>query len=120
MQQSFHLPSTKILKRLQILQNTAARLLTGTKRFDHITPVLASLHWLPVCLRVDFKILLLTFRALHGLAPDYILDLSAPYAPNCNLGSLNRGLLFIPESRLRTKGDKAFVTRAPKLWNEEI
>ena len=52
---------------LQLVQNSAARLLTKTSRFCHITPVLASLHWLTVQARDDFKVLLLTYKALNGL-----------------------------------------------------
>jgi len=50
------------LQRLQLMQNAAARLLTGTKKREHITPVLASLHWLPVRFRIDFKILMFVFK----------------------------------------------------------
>lgn len=57
------------------------------QEFDHIAPVLAALHRLPVSFRIDFKILLLTFKALHNLAPNYILDLLTPYVPNRNLRS---------------------------------
>lgn len=48
--------------RLQLVQNAAARLLTGTRTYDHITVILARLHWLPVCFRIEFKILLFTFK----------------------------------------------------------
>ena len=60
------------LKKVQRVQNAAARLLTSTRKYDHITPVLRELHWLPVKYRIQFKILLLTFKAIHGMAPDYI------------------------------------------------
>ena len=56
-----------LIHRLQLVQNTAARLITGTRKFEHITPVLAALHWLPVSFRIQFKILLVTFKALNGL-----------------------------------------------------
>lgn len=52
------------LNRLQLLQNAAACLLTGTKKSKHITPVLSSLHWLPVRYRIDVKILLCIFKSL--------------------------------------------------------
>ena len=52
------------LCRLQLVQNSAARLLTCTKK--HITPVLASLHWLPIRYRIDFKLLLTVYKSLHG------------------------------------------------------
>ena len=58
------------LNRLQAVQNAAARLLTGLRKYDHITPVLSDLHWLPVKDRIEFKIILLTFKAIHGQAPE--------------------------------------------------
>uniref|UniRef100_A0A8C5DL07 Reverse transcriptase domain-containing protein n=1 Tax=Gouania willdenowi TaxID=441366 RepID=A0A8C5DL07_GOUWI len=69
----------KALSRLQQVQNSTARLLTRTNRRAHITPILKALHWLPVTFRFNFKILVLTFRALHGQAPSYITDLLCPY-----------------------------------------
>ena len=63
------------LQRLQLVQNAAARLLTGTRRRDHITPVLSTLHWLPVRFRITFKVLLFVFKFRHGLAPSYISEL---------------------------------------------
>ncbi|XP_041848233.1 uncharacterized protein LOC121644403 [Melanotaenia boesemani] len=107
----------KLLSRLQLVQNSAARLLTGTKKHEHITPILASLHWLPVNFRIDFKILLITFKALHGVAPTYICDMLSPYVPGRCLHSSGQSLLTVPPSRLLTRGDRAFSVRAPKLWN---
>ena len=63
----------KSINWLQTIHNSAARLLTKTKRHDHLSLVLA-LHWLPVCFPIDFKILVFTFKALHGLSPSYISD----------------------------------------------
>ncbi len=100
-----------------MIQNSAARLLTHTKKRDHITPILASLHCLPVSFRIDFKILLLVFKALKSQAPVYICDLLIPYEPDHCLRSSGRALLLVPKSRLFTKGDRAFAIRAPKLWN---
>ena len=47
----------------------------GIGKFSHITPALYELHWLPVSLRIDYKILLLTFKCIYGLAPTYLSDL---------------------------------------------
>ena len=105
------------ISRLQMVQNSAARLLTNTKKRDHITPILAALHWLPVSYRIDFKILLITFKALHGLAPSYIKDLLVPYKPERNLRSANKALLEPPEVNLVTQGGRAFSARATVLWN---
>ena len=57
---------------LQKIQNWAARLIDGAVRYSHGTPLLKKLHWLPIAVRVEFKILLLTHRALNGHAPAYI------------------------------------------------
>uniref|UniRef100_A0A3B3D471 Reverse transcriptase domain-containing protein n=1 Tax=Oryzias melastigma TaxID=30732 RepID=A0A3B3D471_ORYME len=68
------LPKTKI-RNLQLLQNSAARVLTRTRRRAHIAPILKSLHWLPISFRIDFKILLMVFKCLNGQAPSYLSDL---------------------------------------------
>jgi len=62
------------MRRLQSVQNAAARLITGAPRRDHITPILRQLHWLPVRRRVDFKIAVLVFRCLTGQAPGYLAE----------------------------------------------
>ena len=92
------------LKGLQLIQNAAARILTRTRRFEHISLVLASLHWLPVKFHIYYKILLLTFKALHGLAPLYLNDLLFPYTPSRMLRSQGTGLLVIPRVAKSTIG----------------
>lgn len=78
--------SQSSLHRLQLQQNAAARILTGTKKYDHITPALANLHCRPVLFRIEFKMLLITFKVLNGLAPNYIKDLLTPYT--CRMSSV--------------------------------
>ena len=68
------------LKSVQLVQNAAARIRTKTRKFDHITPILSSLHWLPIQARSDIKVLLLTYKTLHGLAPLYLSDLITRYS----------------------------------------
>ena len=83
----FGVPSVYLLK-LQRLQNAAARLISNVPRYTHITLVLCSLHWLPVKFRIDFKILLFTFKAIYGHAPGYLIDLIAiKEQPRYNLRS---------------------------------
>ena len=107
----------KSIRQLQLIQNSAARVLTKTKELDHITPVLKSLHWLPVCQRIDFKILLLVYKALNGLGPKYISDLLPRYEPPRPLRSSGTGLLSVP--RVKTKyGEAAFSHYAPQIWNK--
>ncbi len=102
---------------LQMVQNAAARLLTGSRKFDHISPILTSLHWLPVKQIIEFKILVLVFKALHGLAPAYLSDLLRCHNPSRALRSGNLGVLAVRRSRLKHCGDHAFMITGPKLWN---
>ena len=60
------------IQKLQYVQNSAARLLTGTRKYDSITPILKELDWLPVAERIHYKILLLTFKSLNNLVPFYL------------------------------------------------
>ena len=106
----------KQIKRLQGIQNTAARLVTDTRKYEHITPILRELHWLKVDSRIVFKYLLITYKCLHGLAPKYLSDLLT-VKENRGLRSDNKLLLVVPKSRLVTYGDRAFSHAAPKLWN---
>ena len=64
------------MSKLQRIQNSAARLVCSTPRFNHITPVIFSLHWLPVAYRIELKIFVLTFKAVYQLAPPYICNSS--------------------------------------------
>uniref|UniRef100_A0A3P9J789 Reverse transcriptase domain-containing protein n=1 Tax=Oryzias latipes TaxID=8090 RepID=A0A3P9J789_ORYLA len=106
-----------VLNRLQLVQNTAARLLTGSDKRAHITPILSSLHWLPIKWRIDFKILVLTYRALNGQTPKYLSDLLCPYASSRALRSSDQNLLKIFKTKYKTRGDRSFQGIAPRLWN---
>ena len=70
----YGLPKEQIFK-LQRVQNAAARLIMDIGKYSHITPALYELHWLPVLVRIHFKILLLAFKSIHGVAPEYISNL---------------------------------------------
>lgn len=107
----------KQLKRLQRIQNSAARLITQTRRSQNITPIFISLHWLPVEFRVKFKICCLTYKALGNNSPAYIKELLIAYEPSRSLRSRHRNLLAVPRSRTVSFGDRAFSRIAPKLWN---
>ena len=110
-------PSSEIQK-LQRLQNAAARLITRTKTSDHITPVLLNLHWLPIEHRVIFKLLLYTYKALHGLAPDYLANLLTFYKPVRTLRSSRSSNLSVPSSRNSTYGNRSFGCVFTRLWNQ--
>ena len=107
-----------LINRLQLVQNSAARLVTLTRWREHITPILRSLHWLPVHFRIIFKILLLTYKALNGLGPDYIRDLLRFNISGRTLRSSKNKLLDEPRANLKTYGERAFSVAAPRLWNK--
>ncbi len=108
-------PASSINK-LQIVQNAAARVLTRSRKYDHITPILQSLHWLPIKFRISYKILLLAYKALNDLAPAYRTNL---YHATINPlpKEHNSGLLVVPRIAKSTKGGRTFSYLAPKLWN---
>ena len=107
----------KSIKRLQLIQNAAARLLTRTKRSTHITPILKSLHWLPVQHRIDFKVMLTVYKSLNGLGPKYIRDMLKPYKPKRPLRSSGLDLLSVPKVKNKS-GESAFSFYATRSWNK--
>jgi len=112
----YGLPSL-LINRLQKVQNTAARVITLTPKWAHISPVRAALHWLPVQQRIEYKVLLYVYKALNGMAPAYLSDLLVPYVPNRCLRSAGKHYLQEPRARLKTYGHRAFMSAAPRLWN---
>ena len=99
----YGLPDCEITK-LQRVQNAAARLLTSSRKYDHVTPVLQELHWLPVRYRIHFKILLLAFNALNGMAPAYISDLIAVRKhTRYSLGSNSSTILLHRAGKMKKK-----------------
>ncbi|KAF7248129.1 putative uncharacterized transposon-derived protein F52C9.6 [Varanus komodoensis] len=110
----------KTVRTLQLVQNRAARLLTGTGRYAHMTPVLHQLHWLPIEARAQFKVLIMTYKALNGLGPGYLHERLRPYMPDRPLRSAGESLLREPsmkEIRRVSTRRRAFSAVAPNLWN---
>ena len=108
----------ELLCRLQKVQNNAARVVSGSRKYDHITPVLKNLHWLPIRKRIMFKILFLTFKCMQGCALPYLRELLVKQANTRTLRSNIKNLLQIPLTNLKRFGDRAFCAYAPLLWNE--
>lgn len=114
----YGLPQYEIQK-LQYVQNSAARLITGLRKYDHITQTLHSLHWLPVHKRIIFKMLLITYKALNGLAPAYITELLNRLDHVSGLRSMDDALLLkVPLAKKVNYGERAYARAAPLLWNE--
>ena len=106
-----------LVSQLQRCQNNAARIVSLRRKYDHITPVLKDLHWLPVEYRINYKILLLAYKAQHGMAPPYLSSLLSPYKPGRSLRSEGKHLLTTPRYRLEGFGKRCFAHAAPSLWN---
>ena len=100
-----------VIKKLQSVQNAAARLITRSGKCDHITPILFDLYWLPVSERIKFQNLLLTFKTLHQ-------DLITGYLPSRSLRSSSTLSLNPVSFNLKTYGSRAFSASAPELWNK--
>ena len=107
--------NVKLLKKLQRVQNSAARVIARTKRRDHITPILFSLHWLPICMRIRFKVLMICFKCLNGSAPMYLSELLEVYIPGRSLR--NRNITLKTKRSSSKSGDQCFSVYGPQLWN---
>ena len=108
---------------LQRIQNAASRLVTGTPRFCHITPLLFHLHWLPISYRIKFKILLLTFKCLYGQAPNCLIDLIITIKKQSRYSLRSNECIFLELLGIKTNptlGNRAFQSAAPYLWNHTL
>ena len=106
------------IDRLQKVLNAAARVTQHVPRYSHLTPALKSLHWIPIGFRIEFKIALLVFKALKGMAPLILSRMLQPKPTSSYfLRNNNENLLIIPRTRCKTFGDRAFAVAGPKIWN---
>ena len=109
-----------LLNELQRVQNACARLIFREQKFCHITPLIYELHWLPIRYKIEFKILLITFKILNFLAPTYVSSLiSLGLQTKYNLRN-SGGKLLLSYPRFKPKatlGDGSFTCATPKLWN---
>jgi len=108
-----------LFRRLQAVQNAAtARMVSGTHRCDHISPVLRQLHWLPVQQRVDFKLAMLVYKALNDLAPQYLSNDCQLVAATSHRQLRSSGNFKCTLASTSTRlGDRAFAAAGPRLWN---
>jgi hypothetical protein len=108
------------LNRLQAILNAAARLVCSASRFDHVTHLLRDLHWLRVPERITFRLSVLTYRCLHGVAPPYLaseLQRVSEVDSRRRLRSSATQALVVPVTRRATIGDRAFPVAASRAWN---
>ena len=106
----------KNLSRLQNLQNKCARLIFRESKYNHISPLLNRLHWLPVARRIQFRTLVHTFKVLQSSTPTYLSSILHPRQSVYSLRSTAGLTLQIPRA-YKQAGDRAFSIIAPSLWN---
>ena len=107
------------IAKLQRIQNIAAKVVLNKGKYDSATSCLATLHWLPIKYRIEYKIITLVYRSLHNMAPPYLTRLVSYYTPK------RRGLhseedtskLEIPQTTKKTFAARSFSVLGPTLWN---
>lgn len=102
---------------LRATLNAAARMVTGGKKYDHISPALRELKWLPIDMRANFRTACLTHKALHTGKPAYLAAKLQKAGQSRNLRSTNTLLLIPPKSRSHKNASRSFSGNAPKIWN---
>ena len=107
------------IDQLQRVQNISANIVLGKGRYDSSTRCLAELHWLPIQQRIEFKIITLVHKSLHGLMPQYLVDLLTRKIPRREgLQSNNRtSQLKVPATTRKTFTAAAFSVLGPQIWN---
>ena len=108
--------SKKNLEKLQRVQNFAARIITGTKKHEHISPVLRELNWLPVHLTVQYRDTVMAFKCMKGLAPSYLCEKFRKRSEVHSRATRNNNMLNVPFYK-SASGQRTFHYRATKLWN---
>ena len=106
-----HGTSAENLGKLQQVLNALIQVVFGTRRSDHITPVLARLHWLPVVTQITVKIALLTFKAITTEKPEYLAEMLDFQTTPRTLRSSSRNRTVF--------ASHAFRHAAPSVWNNQ-
>lgn len=109
--------SDESLNKLQRFQNTAAKIILGKKKNDHVSPLFRDLHWLPIRSRIVYKISLLVFKCINLRAPAYLQELVQMYIPSRALRSQSQFLLKVPKTGSVRLSGRSFYHSAPQIWN---
>ena len=112
--------NNNIISKLQRVQNTAARLITRKRKYDSITPVLISLHWLPVHYRCQYKLLIYVYKAQHGKAPSYLQELITSYKPNRAALRSETVCFYILQTMSERKATVKGVLTKPRLHSGTV
>ena len=107
-----------LLRKLQNVQNTAAKLVSKAKESDHIHHILQSLHWLPLTHHTQYKISTICFNSISGKSPQFLSDLIQPYIPTRKLlSALDTCTFTIPHVNTKLFGERSFFYTSPSVWN---
>ena len=107
-----------VLKPLQQVQNSAAKLIFKARKTHHCTPLFKELHWLPIEKRLTYKSACLSFHVISGTAPAYLTDLLQVYTPSRSLRSASDNRIFrVPRYNRKQHGGRAFSYSAVQIWN---
>ena len=107
-----------LLNKLQLVQNAAARLVYKAKKRDHVTPLLHSLHWLPVQARIEYKLSVICHNHFIDCSPPYISEILSVYTPSrCLRSSSDKRTFCIPKTHTRSYGERSFAFSGPKQFN---
>ena len=110
----------RLMDRLRSVLNASARLIYASRRTEHVTPLLRDLHWLRYPDRIDYKLAVLVYRCLHGLAPSYLaaeFTRVSEIESRRNLRSASTANLVVPRFQRKTLGGRAFPVAAAQAWN---
>ena len=110
-----------VIRQLQRLQMQAARVVCKKYKNDHIivTELMWDLHWLPIRARIQYKILLLVYKAFTNGSPTYLADMTTNCNPVRSTHSSHKvNLLVVQHQKSNKYSEKAFAVVGPRLWNE--
>ena len=109
--------SAKNIKKLQAVQNLACKIIMNAGKYNHVTPALRQLGWLPVRDVLVYRDTVVAYKCTNNLAPPYLCDRFVKHTEVHQRASRNRGMLQIPHSRTST-GQRSFLYKGVKIWNE--
>ena len=108
-----------LIQLFQKVQNTAARITLRAPRAEYTSPLLRSLHWLPVQQRIKHKVCSICYAMLTGTSPKYMLELLNVYIPSSCLRSLSDShTLTISYVKTKICGQRSFACQGPATWND--
>ena len=113
----YHGLPMKSIKRLQLAHNSAARLITLSSRFEHISTILKQLHWLSIHKRCQFKLLVFVYKALHTSTPSYQCELLNWYQPPRPHRSASATSLVPNKNKTVRYGRRLLDSSTATLWN---